>query len=259
MKQNSIDQEVVIHGTQWNRVHGGYFSDPGVAGLFLGEVRKVMAHSPPDVVVDFGGGTGFLLEELLKQCPYPHVQCLDVDLSEKQLACVTHPRISTVFGSVEDFDRRRWDCRGRRFLFLMRSVLHYFARDRWLPVLRHIRAQMMPGEYFVHQTACFESERECDCLNALYREMGTGKEYPMVTTLHDLLKEAGWSVRSTLAAPRLPLESGELEMRYHLAPAESRRIRSCLLNRFGPLEDAFVSTAAGFRAFLPYTIFTCTA
>jgi hypothetical protein len=61
---------------------------------------------------------------------------------------------------------------------MMRSVLHYFGKDGLRPVLRHLRAQAKPGEYFIHQTASFERVRDANCLNNLYAMMRTQKWYP---------------------------------------------------------------------------------
>ena len=44
-------------------MHGGYFSDPAIADPFIGFVQKAIDVSKPGVIVDLGGGTGFVLHD----------------------------------------------------------------------------------------------------------------------------------------------------------------------------------------------------
>jgi len=240
-----------------DRVHGGYFSDPRIAATFIDQVRQAMDASRAQVVVDLGGGTGFLLRELIRTCPPTTAKFVNMDLSEKQLSQINHPQITPLLGSIDTLERIKIDDPEKRFLFFMRSVLHYCGRQGLLPALQRIRSQTRPGEYFVHQTVVFESEPACQCLNTLYEEMGTGKWYPMHEEFEGLLKTAGWSIHSCVPAAVLPLNSDELEQRYGLK--DTAHIQAILLDRFGLIENAFVLTPSGFCAYLPYRIYSCIA
>ena len=62
-----IGREESVHGEQWGELHGGYFSDPAIALPFVERVKELLIESRADVVVDLGGGTGFLLSQLAAQ------------------------------------------------------------------------------------------------------------------------------------------------------------------------------------------------
>ncbi len=258
MKDHEINHEIGIHGRQWDHAHGGYFSDPTVAAVLIEEVRKAIALEKPQVVADLGGGTGYLLEELAKNFPDESLELVNVDLSDRQLE-VRRPRITPLLCSVSKVKRGEIGEEEKRFLFLMRSVLHYFGREGLLPILKHIRSQMKPGEFFIHQTACSESEKECRCLNALYKEMATNKWYPLTGELSGLLEKTGWQVKSAGPCPSLPVTSEELENRYNFTHRQTLQIREKLIGQFGQIEDIFVPTPTGFRACLRYRIYTCRA
>jgi hypothetical protein len=98
----------------------------------------------------------------------------------------------------------------------MRSVLHYFGKDGLIPVLSHIRNQAKTGEVFIHQTACFESAIEAQCINVLYREMDTPKWYPSINELRESMAITSWQVIDICSAPPLKLWSVELRQRYEL-------------------------------------------
>ena len=144
-------------------------------------------------------------------------------------------------------------------MWLMRSVLHYAGEDGLVPLLGHLRAQAAAGERWVHQTACFERGEDAACLNELYRRMRTGKWYPTVEGLRGCLEQAGWKVDGIRAAAVLPLESGELGMRYGIGPDELRAIGRDLAGAFGERQGVFTGGAEGFRAYLHYRIWVCTA
>jgi hypothetical protein len=258
MNENGINQEIGIHGRQWDKIHGGYFSDPAIAAVFLAEVRKAITLGKVQVVADLGGGTGYLLAELAKDYPDGRLRFVNVDLSAKQLT-VKHPHIFSFQSSVAEVKRGDLGAEGKGLVLMMRSVLHYFGREGALPILQHFRAQMEPGEFFVHQTACFESPAVCRCLNRLYGEMGTHKWYPLTEEISGLMEQAGWAIRSVVPGPTLHLTSEELEKRYNFNAQDTLRIREKILGEFGEIPDFFVSTPTGFRAALPYRVFTCQA
>jgi SAM-dependent methyltransferase len=254
-----IGTEKTIHGRQWNAVHGGYFSDPATARPLVETAAAVLTRSPADVVVDLGGGTGFLLSQLASHGTAAGLAMVNVDCSQAQLDLAAGDGVSTLCASVGDFSRGDVAVPDQRLLYMMRSVLHYLGREGLSPMLRHVRDQAEDGESFVHQTASFDNEEDAACLNSLYSRMHTRKWYPTVSELKGLLARAGWCVVSTTAAPPLLLKSDDLARRYALASDEVDRIRDAMAADFGERDGLFRLTPSGFQANLHYRIYTCMA
>jgi hypothetical protein len=142
---------------------------------------------------------------------------------------------------------------------LMRSVLHYVGDDGLLPLLHHLRDQSKDGEFFVHQTASFDTDEEAVCINTLYRHMRTRKWYPTVNDLTRRLADAAWRVTATIPAPPLRLTSDDLGQRYALDAREIAHIRDLMVHEFGEANRVFQVTSSGFHASLDYRIYTCAA
>jgi hypothetical protein len=257
--EDYIGSEKVVHGQQWNAMHGGYFSDPAMARPLIETAAAVLTQSPADVVVDLGGGTGFLLSQLVLQGMAAGLVMVNVDCSQAQLALAGGKSVSTLYASVGDFSRGDVATPGKRLFYMMRSVLHYAGESGLCPLLCHIRDQARDGEFFVHQTASFDSEEDAACLNALYRHMHTRKWYPTVGELKERLVQTGWHITAATAAPALLLTSDDLARRYALAPDEVGRIRDRMVAAFGERNNVFQLTPSGFRANLHYRIYTCLA
>jgi SAM-dependent methyltransferase len=256
---NPVGKEANIHGKEWNAFHDGYFSDPAVAAPLIEKVRHAVAVSKPDVIVDLGGGTGFLLRELIPHNITSGIQLVNLDISPRQLKMVSGKQILTIQRSLMDFARADTGDPGKRLLFIMRSVLHYYGQDGLAPLLQHLRNQMRNGELFVHQTACFEEQRDANCMNLLYERMQTGKWYPAADTLVQALEKNGWTVNSVSPAPALSLTAHDLGRRYGINPTRFHAIRDEITKRFGEKEGVFKKTADGFCALLHYKLFVCAA
>jgi trans-aconitate methyltransferase len=257
--KDCIGIEKVVHGRNWDAVHGGYFSDPAVARPLIETVEDILARSPADVVVDLGGGTGFLLSQLASRGVATPSVMVNLDCSQAQLAQTDERGISSVWTSVGDFRRRDIAGSDVRFLYLMRSVLHYVGEEGLSPLLRHLRDQAREGEFFIHQTASFDDEKEAACLNTLYQRMHTHKWYPTVGDLKRRLASVGWHVLAAIPAPSLPLASEDLARRYGLDAGEIHRIRDTMEIQFGEMDDVLQLTPPGFQASLHYRIYTCVA
>jgi SAM-dependent methyltransferase len=240
-------------------MHGGYFSDLSIAAPFIDILLKVIDISRPRVIVDMGGGTGFLLRELIKRRIDSRIHLVNLDISQKQLAISQHDRIMPINKAFDTFRRKDTQMLDRRFLFMMRSALHYHGEDGLMPALRLLRFQMKRGEFFVHQTACFINDWDARCLNGLYDYVGTDKWYPTAEYLCRYLKEAGWSIKSIVPAPALPLTSQDLGKRYGLGKRRLSEIRYELMKNFAERKGIFELTPDGFYTYLHYRIFTCVA
>jgi hypothetical protein len=256
---NPVSKESGVYGKHWNAMHGGYFSDPAMADPFIGFVQKAIHVSKPGVIIDLGGGTGFVLYELIKRCAAPGIHLVNLDVSQKQLNVAHNRRILSVRRSIDEFRRSDINPGDKRFLFIMRSALHYFGREGLMPLLHHLRSQMKYGEFFVHQTACFNSTGGARCLNRLYDCMRTGKWYPTSKQLCRFLEKAGWGIMSVDPAPALPLTSEDLGRRYRLSKHRLAEIRNEMAKSPGEKNDIFRLTPKGFCAYLHYQIITCFA
>jgi len=254
-----IGTEKKVHGQRWGEFHNGYFSDQAIVSPLVSAALGVLAKSPVDVVVDLGGGTGFLLSQLVSNGISATTKLVNVDCSDAQLALKDSVGIIRVHASIGEFHRRDVAAGDQRLLLVMRSVLHYLGEDGLLPLLRHFRDQVSEGESFVHQSASFENEEDAACLNALYRYMRTRKWYPTVNNLNSCLMKSGWRVTDTLEAPSLALTSEDLGLRYALDASDIVRIRDAMVCEFGDESRVFRLTPSGFQADLHYRIYTCVA
>jgi cyclopropane fatty-acyl-phospholipid synthase-like methyltransferase len=257
--EDHIGTEKVVHGQQWGTLHGGYFSDPAIAQSLIEAAKEILAKSPADVVVDLGGGTGFLLNQLASHKIGAGVALVNVDCSEAQLDLIDENIISSVCTSIGEFRRSAIASEQKRCFFLMRSVLHYLGENGVTPLLRHLRHQAGEGEFFLHQSASFDNEEDAACLNALYRHMRTHKWYPTVNDLKERLVGSGWRVTATAPAPTLLLTSDDLGRRYALDTNDLIRIRDTMAREFGETNSVFQITSSGFQASLHYNIYTCEA
>ncbi len=252
-----IAREQEVHGARWERVHDGYFSDPAVAAPLVRSIRQAARASKPDTIVDLGGGTGALLSLLRAAGAAPGASMINLDDSPRQLRAARSRRFSCLRRSVDSFSRRDLGPEAGRCLFVMRSVLHYFGCAGLRRVLRHLRAQARPGEFFVHQTASFRRRRDAEVLNALYRMMRTSKWYPTAAVLRKALRAAGWKVLEVRPAPPLRLNERDMAERYRLSSADVRRIRDRLSRLPRVPRNVFRATPGGFRALLHYHIYVC--
>lgn len=257
--EDYLGKEKVVHGQRWGAFHGGYFSDPAIARPLVETARALLAHSPTDMVVDVGGGTGFLLSQLASQGIGAGATLVDVDCSEMQLAQADRHDILRVCTSITEFRRKEIATGEKRLFYMMRSVLHYLGENGLSPLLAHLRDQAREGEIFVHQSASFANESEASCLNTLYRHMRTHKWFPTATDLQKRLADSGWRVIATTPAPPLLLTSEDLAQRYALEKSEITRIGEMMAREFGEANSVFRLEPSGFLANLHYWIYTCVA
>ena len=249
-----INREISAHGQQWNSMHEGYFSDPVIANPLIETITRYLSGSDADVIVDLGGGTGFILRELIAKGVTKNIIPVNLDCSATQLDAMEKSGIICINALISDFSRDDLVKLNKRIFFIMRSVLHYFGREGLIPVLRHIRNHARKGEMFIHQTACFESPVEASCINVLYREMGTPKWYPTINELRESMANTNWQVIDICPAIPLKLSSVELGQRYGLDFQALAKICGRVLEKFGESENIFQRAENGFVAYLHYRI-----
>ncbi len=256
--EQSVMRELGVHGQRWTGVFDGYFSDANAAGPLLDAVEKAIEVGKPDVLADLGGGTGFLLAQLLRRGLLT-VRLVDVDLSEKQLSVCANGGIVKLQSPLNQVTRRQLLAGEERLLLMSRSMLHYFGRDGIDPLLKHLRMQLHPGEFFVHQSACFARQGDADLMNLLYERMETGKWFFTRDELAARLQRAGFAVRAASPAPPLQMSSADLGERYGLGPEEKAAIGREIMEKFGCGQKIFTQEGDEFRATLCYCIFACEA
>ncbi|MEI6157876.1 MAG: class I SAM-dependent methyltransferase [Atribacterota bacterium] len=259
-EKQGIQEEEKIYGTRWNVFHGGYFSDPTVAEPLLEAITHAIAQSNPSTIVDIGGGTGYLLGELSKRNFCSKIHFVNLDLSPLQLFAIPNPEITPIQKSADQFERHQIMSNvDETLLCTMRSVIHYFGLDGQLPFLQRLRFQMKPREFFIHQSACFETETNTSIINQLYSLMGTNKWFPTVDGMDRMLSQAGWIVHHHHLSPSLLLLSSELAERYGLSEEDIYTIRRSIYHSHPVDSEVLTPTPEGFQAYLDYRIFICSA
>jgi hypothetical protein len=256
---DTTDNEKKLYGETWNEVYGGYFADPGIAAPLVEAILQAAEESSPAVIADLGGGTGFILSQIEAQVGRrADTALVCVDKAREQLDDCPGS-IKTLQSSIEALRRSSLVSDGDALLLCMRSVLHYFGHEGLCLQLEMLRSVLEDGEYFVHQTICFDEEPDRDAANLVYELMGTGKWYPTIAELADDVSAQGFEVARTAPARTLPISSGELEHRYGVSPRAMAMIRLALEESCGEERRVYVPGPYGFTLNLDYVVMTCRA
>ena len=258
-----ISREQDIHGQLWQDMHGGYFSSPDVVKPLVAKIAETYRDNPVEKVVDLGGGTGFLLSNVASALAENgfNPAFLNIDLSSEQLSAVSDPRIKTLCSSIDSFRREEIFQEQESAMFISRSTLHYYGKNGLLPAIKHIRNEMLKGEFFIHQTACFIQRDSRDLMNLIYEMMGTDKWYPTADGLCESFEKNDFEICEVSNAAPLPLSSESLIHRYGISSEEVKGILNRINNDFkSPASDVFeLQGADSFTAYLHYRIFVCRA
>lgn len=256
-EERSIHREDVIHGSRWASLHDGYFSSHEIASQLIDSIEFAIGESHPSVIADLGGGTGFILGEMLRRLDLHGAHLVNMEISEKQIACCTDSRIVTLQKSAAEFIRSDLVADDGPLLLISRSLLHYFGRSGLLPLLRHIRDQLRPGELFVHQSCCFQRQIDACCMNHIYDRMQTGKWFFTAEEMSRSLKMSGLEVCSSTMAPEIHLVPEDLSVRYGLGPEQIESIFKDVALRYGDDQSIITSKDGYFDARLHTSIFIC--
>ncbi len=257
--EKSVAREFRVHGAEWARQNQGYFSDPAIAGPFLEMVEAAAQHHQPDVIVDLGGGTGFILQNLIRRGRLaPTVRLVNLDLSAAQLAQIHEPRIRALKGSFLELARSAVAGEAERLMLITRSTLHYAGLAGQRPVLAHIRAQLRPGECFIQQTACESDPEAALRVDEMLERMHSDKWLPPLKVLLSLMEQTGFRINRMADAPPIVMSERMLGERYQIAPEEMARIREALQARYADLPGLQLGPD-GFLLRMPYKIMECVA
>ena len=253
-----VSRESQAHGAGWGSLHGGYFSSAEVAAPLVAKIVDAARASTPGVVVDLGGGTGFVLSRFAEALgDVGGIELVDLDMAEEQLEAVADPRIRGARGSLAGFSRSDIADAEKRFMFISRSTLHYQGMGGAREAIAHVASQMRDGEFFIHQTACFDEPEDALAMNMVYQMMGTGKWYPTTRALVEMLLESGFSLESVDDAPVLELTSASLGKRYGFSVEHTKAIVESMREFDVGVNGIFEGTEEGFVARLFYKIFVC--
>ena len=259
MNDQTVAREIHIHGERWAQLYDGYFSDTRVAREYVAAIiRTALAH-PPAAIVDLGGGTGFILEQLVAEGIPEDVRLVNMDESASQLAMCRHPRIKTLAGAIQSFRREEIVKSGERLMVVCRSALHYGGIARQKPWLALVRAQMQAGEWFVHQSGCANDIDGALALDILFEMAGVDKWVPHKAALTRLLQQAKFDIVEDFAMLPLKMPAAVLKMRYQLTPQTLADIEAELRRICARRPDLLAFTPAGFIFNFPYRVFVCQA
>ncbi|NLO90748.1 MAG: class I SAM-dependent methyltransferase [Elusimicrobia bacterium] len=257
--EGDVKLEQEIHGRRWAAMHGGYFSDPAKAAALIKNLRAAVLAQKPAVVADLGGGTGFILSLLAKNLKNSAPQLVNVDMSRRQTCECPSPGIKCINTGFEEL--RRKDLLGDRtgpLLLTMRSVLHYApGKNSCGSLLRHIRKLCQPGEYFVHQSACFETRQDAALMDRIFRLLGTHKHYTTERGLQAMLEDCGWEVLKSVRAPQLIFTADDERLRYGIDDRKVAEICRAVGNSGS--SSAKARASRDFTGFFKYRIFVCRA
>jgi SAM-dependent methyltransferase len=239
-----ISKEKSSHGDAWRSVHGSYFADPEIARPLVDDVLVAFGSGRPDTVADIGGGTGFVLSELLQRKGTEGIRMVNVDASQEQLEACHGTRLERICSSVMELKRGDLVAESGRLFLVSRSVLHYFGREGQSAFLSKMRSLLRPGEVFVHQPACFETPELSACMNELYPLMGVDKCYHTPSELEGMHHRAGFEVLCSRPGPSLDLRSEDLAARYHLGPERVEELCG-VVRRYGLDRDGVFEVGSG--------------
>ncbi|MBF0556666.1 MAG: class I SAM-dependent methyltransferase [Nitrospirae bacterium] len=255
-----MDEELNNHGKitgkLWDGIHGGYFSNKDAAApLVLTVLSRINPLSPPAAVADLGGGTGFILKEIAQQLNDPSIRLINIDMSGSQLSESRAGQILTIHCPIEAVKRETLLPQNGTLLFIMRSVLHYFGSGGIGGALSHIRQQMRPGECFIHQTACFETDSHAVLLNELFRITGLNKWFPSVNELNKILSANGFIQTLDKEVAALPVSSRDFAKRYDIDDKMLMEIGQKIKARYGEIPKVFETCGGEFTFYLHCRIF----
>jgi len=254
--RQSFCREESFYGAQWGRRYGGYFSDPDVAGPLIERLLNELERRPLDVIIDLGGGTGFILDQL-SAFPLPAgVRCVNLEPSLAQLQCVSNPRIEKLQISILDFNRRMLDPCPQGVLFCSRSTLHYFGIMNLDSALHHLAAQMLPGESLIHQSLCCGGIEDALFLGELMNQLGSGKWVLPAESLGRAIAKHGFKIEYILPAAALEMSCAEMSARYRRSREDVERLVAGLAADY-PLSRLVFAGGQGLTVAAPYSIFGC--
>lgn len=259
MTEKNVEHEQHVHGARWAAVDDGYFVSPEVARPLVDATLDAVAQSRPAAVVDLGGGTGFILERLIDSGIDANIKLVDLDDSAAQLEEIHDGRITRLKASIPAFHREHLGIGDGGLVFITRSTLHYANVMGQRPWLHHIRGEMRPGEFFIHQTLDAPDADQALVANLFLEHGRQGKWVCARAVMRRILDEANLPVESESQARTLTFPERDLVDRYKLSAAEIQDLKSDLAQYTDKYPELVELTANGLNMHFPYRIYTCRA
>ncbi|MBU4200049.1 MAG: ApaG domain-containing protein [Verrucomicrobia bacterium] len=259
MTDKIVAREAHIHGKLWDKLYDSYFSNPYLARDYVAVIIRAAYKCKPSVIVDLGGGTGFILEQLVAAGIAEDIRLVNMDESDAQLAMGRHPRITPRKGAIQSLRRTEIVKETESLMLICRSVLQYGGIFGQKPWLAHLRDQMKPGEWFVHQSGCSDDLEAALALDVLFEMMNVEKWVPHKEAFQELLTQAKFEVVDDFPMPPVGMPSDGLAIRYGVAPETLAKIKADLRRTCANRPDLFKLTPSGFTFNFPYRVFVCKA
>ncbi len=259
VNDQNVAREMHIHGKSWDKLYDGYFANPQLAAGYVAAIMRVAEAFPPSAIVDLGGGTGFILEQLLAAGLAANIRLINMDESNVQLDVCRNPRITLCEGSIQSLRRAKLVNQSESLMLICRSVLHYGGIAKLKPWLAHLREQLQPGEWFVHQSGCADDAESALALDVLLEMVNVEKWAPPKDVFLRLLAEAKFRVADHFLQPPLGMSSDAFALRYGCSPADLAKITADLRQHCANLPDLCRFLPDGFIFNFPYRVFVCQA
>jgi len=259
MTDKIVEREAHIHGKLWDKLYDSYFSNPYVAQDYISAIIIATCKCKPSAIVDLGGGTGFILKQLVEAGIADDIRLVNMDESDSQLAMCRHPRITPLKGAIQSLQRAEIVKETESLMLICRSVLQYGGIFGQKPWLAHLRSQLKPGEWFAHQSGCSGDIEAALALDVLFEMMGVEKWVPHKEAFMALLTQAKFEVTDDFPMPPVGMPSDGLAIRYGVAPEILAKINADLLHTCANRPDLFKLTPTGFTFNFPYRVFVCKA
>ncbi len=257
--ENIVEREAHIHGKLWGTCYRGYFADKDIARDYVAAILHAARAFQPSAIADLGGGTGFILEQLVEAGIPENIRLVNIDASDAQLAMCKHPRLTPLKGTIQSLQRAEIVAETESLMLICRSVLQYGGIARQKPWLAHLRSQLEPGEWFVHQSGCSDDVEAALALDVLFEMMGVDKWAPPREAFLKLLAGARFQVAADFPVSPLVMPSDDLSLRYGVAPDSLAAIKADLMRTCARRPDLFKLTPSGFTFDFPYRVFVCKA
>jgi hypothetical protein len=250
-------REKQAYGSSWAQQAEGYFSAPEMARDYIAAIMHVVSDATPTSIVDLGGGTGFIFEQLIEAGIPENIRLVVIDDSQEQLSQCLHSRIMPLKGGFQSFSRSEVVDESGKLMVISRSVLQYAGFDGQKLWLDHLRGQMLVGEWFVHQSGCTEDLFFSRELNRLFAAMNVDKWVPNYEAFEKLLHNARFEIIESFTVHSVGMASEELIVRYGVSHDNIEKIKVALSSSCVHRPDIVVFPPTGFIFNFPYRVFLC--
>jgi len=259
------EEEKNMHGSKWEKTLNGVFFDSNISSPFINFIINAIDKNIPDVIADIGGGTGFLLDQLIKNGIdniKKDIKLINIDVSKAQVADIINKRIIGYQASATNFTRSFFDkSDDQKITLIMRYVLHYFGSKKIKNALTNIRSQMKEGELLIHHTLCTDTEEDGVVINYFFQNFAgiyneSHKRIPSFKQIVELLNSSGFITTDIKIAEIELYTQNLLVSRYKITEEDIGKIKEFAKNHSCRL---YRENEKGINLDLPSRFFCCKA